>query len=113
MKRVLQCLPPTLTPGYQCHLFLIKKLYVITGCQRIMQSSIYKFPSKTSVFEKRKVMQRLIFSVYKRGPLKLLAERIITNAVLELKMTVLILTDANDIIYKTSTLAYTLIISAD
>lgn len=71
MKRVLQYLSPTLTPGYQCHLFLvIKKLDIITGCQRIMQSSIYKFPSKTSVFEKRKVMLRLIFFVYKRGPIK-------------------------------------------
>lgn len=56
-------------------------------------------------------MLRNIFSLYKRGSIKILSRKN-TNEVLELKMIVLILTDAN-IIYKTSTLAYTLIISAE
>lgn len=48
-----------------------------------MQHSIYKFPSKTNVLEKRKVMLRL--------------KEIILMKFLELKMIVLILADANDI----------------
>lgn len=60
VKGVLEYLSPTLTHGYQwhrCHLFLIiKKLDIVTECQRITLHSIYKFPSETNVFEKRKVM---------------------------------------------------------